>query len=129
MRILIADDHAAVRRGLKEILAEVLPNAEFSEAGDGDEVVKNLAESEFDGLFLDINMPGRSGLEVLEEVKRTHAGLPVIVVSVQPEDQYATRCLRAGAAAYINKNNASEELAAAAKRILVVVRSTSPSFA
>ena len=129
MRILIADDHAAVRRGLREILAEVLPGALFFEVGDGDEVLRHLAEFEFSALLLDINMPGRSGLEVLQDVKRTYARLPVIVVSVQPEDQYARRCLQAGAAAYINKDNASEELALAAKGILGGQCSSSPSFA
>ena len=110
MQILIADDHAAVRRGLREILADALPEAHFSEAGDGDEVLRLLAKSEYAVLLLDINMPGLSGLDVLRDVKRNYPRLPVIIVSVQPEDQYATRCLRAGAAAYINKDRAPESL-------------------
>jgi len=118
MHILIADDYAEVRRGLKEILADALPEARFSEAGDGDEVLKRLAQAKFDALLLDINMPGRNGLDVLQDVKRNYGQLPVIVVSVQPEDQYAARCLQAGAAAYINKNSASEVLAQATKKIL-----------
>ncbi|MGD0938717.1 MAG: response regulator transcription factor [Terracidiphilus sp.] len=118
MNILIADDHAVVRRGLKEILAEALPGAHFSEAGNGDEVLSGLAESMTGLLVLDINMPGRSGLDVLRDVKQTYPRLPVIVLSMQPEDQYAMRCLRAGAAAYINKDSAPEELANAAKKIL-----------
>jgi DNA-binding NarL/FixJ family response regulator len=118
IHILIADDHAVVRRGLREILAEALPMARFSEAGRGDEVMGALAKSPVSVLVLDINMPGRSGLDVLREVKHEYPRLPVIMLSVQPEDQYAMRCLRAGAAAYISKDSAPEELAHATKKIL-----------
>ena len=118
MHILIADDHAVVRRGLKEILADAHPGARFSEAGSGDEVLSCLAKSPAALLVLDINMPGRSGLDVLRDVKQLYPRLPVIVLSMQPEDQYAMRCLRAGAAAYINKDSAPEELALATKKIL-----------
>jgi len=129
MHILIADDHAVVRRGLREILAEALPAARFSEAGNGDEVLTRLAESPASVIVLDINMPGRSGLDVLREVKRDYPRLPVIILSVQPEDQYAVRCLRAGASAYINKDSAPEELAQAIKKILGGGRYVSPRFA
>jgi DNA-binding NarL/FixJ family response regulator len=118
MNILIADDHVLVRLGLREILAEALPDALFFEAGNGDEVLAQLAGSEFSALLLDINMPGRSGLDVLVDVKRAYARLPVIMVSVHPEEQYASSCLRAGAAAYICKDCASEELARATMNIL-----------
>ncbi len=118
MNILIADDHAGVRHRLREILADVIPEPHFSEAGDGYEVLSLLANSELDLLLLDINMPGRSGLDVLRDVKRDYPRLPVIVVSVQPEDQYAKRCLREGAAAYINKDSAPEVLPQAVKTIL-----------
>jgi DNA-binding NarL/FixJ family response regulator len=90
----------------------------FYEAGSGDEVLSRLAVSQISVLVLDINMPGRSGLEVLREVKSGHPRLPVIILSVQPEDQYAMRCLRAGAAAYINKDSAPEELAQATRKVL-----------
>lgn len=129
MHILIADDHAVVRRGLREILAEALPDARFSEAGNGDEVLHQLAGSEVGVLVLDINMPGRSGLDVLREIKHIYPRLPVIMLSVQPEDQYAIRCLRAGAAAYINKDSAPEELAHATKKILGGGRYVSPRLA
>ena len=118
MNILIADDHANVRRGLREILADAFSGARFSEAANGDEVLTQLVMSQHDLLLLDINMPGRSGMEVLKDVKQFYPLLPVIMVSVQPENQYASRCLRAGAAAYINKNSASEELAPAIRKIL-----------
>ena len=120
MRILIADDHAAVRQGLREILADALPGAQFAEASSGDEVLPNLAISECNLLLLDIHMPGRDGLDVLRDVKRAYPQLPVIMVSVQPKDQYAMRCLQAGAAAYINKDSVAEELAPAARKILAV---------
>jgi DNA-binding NarL/FixJ family response regulator len=129
MHILIADDHAVVRRGLKEILAEEIPGARFSEADRGDEVLMRLAESPSSVLVLDINLPGRSGLDVLREVKRDYPRLPVIILSMQPEDQYAMRCLRAGASAYINKDSATEELAQAVKKILSGGRYVSPRLA
>ena len=129
MHILIADDHAVVRRGLREILADALPDADFSEVGNGDEVLSHLGKSQTSILVLDISMPGRSGMDVLREVKHTYPRLPVIILSCQPEDQYAVRCLRAGAAAYINKESAPEELALATKKILGGGRYVSASLA
>jgi DNA-binding NarL/FixJ family response regulator len=118
MNILITDDHANVRRGLRELLTDAFSGARFSEAGNGDEVLVQLAVSQPDVLLLDINMPGRSGFEVLKDVKHIYPQLPVIMVSVQTESQYALRCLRAGAAEYVNKNSASEELVPAVRKIL-----------
>ena len=89
MYILIADDHANVRRGLREILADAFSSARFSEASDGDGVLAQLALSQYGLFLLDINMPGRSGMEVLKDVKHIYPLLPVIMVSVQPENQYA----------------------------------------
>ena len=129
MHILIADDHAVVRRGLREILAEAVPAADFREAGNGDEVLNQLSKSPASMLVLDINMPGRSGVDVLRDVKHTYPRLPVIILSCHPEDQYAVRCLRAGAAAYINKDSAPEELAVAVKKILSGGRYVSESLA
>ena len=129
MHILIADDHAVVRRGLKDILADALPGTNFSEAGNGDEVLSHLEKSPTALLVLDINMPGRSGVDVLRDVKHTYPRLPVIILSVHSEDQYAVRCLRAGASAYINKDSAPEELAIATKKILSGGRYISASLA
>ena len=129
MHILIADDHAVVRRGLREILADALPGAEFSEVGNGDEVMGHLGNSPISLLVLDISMPGRSGMDVLRDVKHSYPRMPVIILSCQPEDQYAVRCLRAGAAAYINKESAAEELAKATKKILSGGRYVSASLA
>ena len=118
MYVLIADDHANVRRGLREIVDDAFAGTQFSEAANGVEVLTQLAKSQYGVLLLDINMPGRSGLDVLQDVKHMYPKLPVIMVSVQPENQYASRCLLAGASAYVNKNSASEELAPAIRRIL-----------
>jgi DNA-binding NarL/FixJ family response regulator len=129
MHILIADDHAVVRRGLREILADALPDADFTEVGNGDEVLSHLGKSPTSMLVLDISMHGRSGMDVLRDVKHMYPRLPVIILSCQPEDQYAVRCLRAGAAAYINKESAPEELALASKKILGGGRYVSASLA
>jgi len=118
MNILIADDHANVRRGLRDILVDAFSGFCFSEAADGDQVFTQLTKSQHDVLLLDINMPGRNGLEVLRDVKKIYPLLTVIMVSVQPESQYATRCLLAGATAYINKDSASEDLAPAIRKIM-----------
>ncbi len=129
MHILIADDHAVVRRGLREILADSLPDAGFSEACNGDEVLSQLSKSTIALLVLDINMPGRSGMDVLRDVKLTYPRLPVIILSVHSEEQYGVRCLRAGAAAYITKESASDELAIATLKIFDGGRYISASLA
>ena len=129
MHILIADDHAVVRRGLKGILADAFPSTDFSEACTGDEVLSHLSKTNIALLVLDISMPGRSGMDVLRDVKHAYPRLPVIILSCHPEDQYAVRCLRAGAAAYINKDSAPEELATATKKILSGGRYMSASVA
>lgn len=118
MQILIADDHAEVRRGLRDILADAFPEARFSEADDGEEAISLLANSEYAVLLLDINMPKRNGLDVLRDVRCNYPRLPVIIVSGQPKEQYAARCLDKGAAAYITKDKAPEELAPAILRVL-----------
>ncbi len=102
----------------KEILADSFEGATFSEAGNADEALRLLGRQAASILVVDINMPGRSGLDLLKDVKRLYPRLPVIVLSVQSEDQYALRCLRAGAAADINKDRAPEELAQAARKVL-----------
>jgi DNA-binding NarL/FixJ family response regulator len=127
MNILIADDHANVRRGLREILVDAFSDSRFSEASNGEEVLSQLVGSQPDVLLLDINMPGRSGFEVLKDVKQTYPWLPVIMVSVQPESQYAMRCLRAGATAYVNKDSAPEELAPVIRKILDLGEKLAPN--
>jgi len=118
MKILIADDHAVVRRGLKQILAEELDMVVFGEACNGQEVLKNVREQYWDIMILDITMPDRSGLEVLEEVKHVRPKLPVLVLSVHREELYAVRVLKAGAAGYITKLSAPEDLVKAVKKVI-----------
>lgn len=118
MNILIADDHANVRRGLREIVDDAFSGTHFSEASNGDEVLTELLKCRHDVLLLDINMPGRSGMAVLKDVSTIYPQLRVIMVSVQPESQYAARCLLAGAVAFINKSYASEDLAPAISKIM-----------
>ena len=118
MNILIADDHANVRRGLREILVDAFAGATFSEASNGGEVLILLSVSIPDFLLLDINIPGRSGIDILKDVKAMYPLLPVIMVSVQPASQYAPHCISAGASAYINKSYASDALAPAIKKLL-----------
>ena len=116
MRILIADDHAVVRRGLKEILAEEFHKAWFGEAESGAETIQQVRQNDWDVLILDISMPDRSGLEVLKDVKAVRPNLPVLVLSVHPEDQYAVRTLKAGAAGYLTKETAPDKLVEAVNK-------------
>lgn len=110
MRILIADDHAVVRRGLREILAEEFHGVQFGEAESGAETIQQVRQRDWDVLVLDISMPDRSGLDVLKDVKSIRPNLPVLVLSVHPEDQYAVRTLKAGAAGYLTKETAPAKL-------------------
>jgi two-component system, NarL family, invasion response regulator UvrY len=118
MRILIADDHAILRKGLKEILLEEYPSAYIEEVGDADTLFKKTLNSEWDVIITDLSMPGRSGLEALREIKQYSPKIPVLVLSIYPEDQYATRVLKAGASGYINKDTAPTELVKAVQRVL-----------
>lgn len=118
LRILIADDHAVVRRGLIEILKEAFPAAECGEAEDAGQALQEIRRRHWDILVLDITMPGRSGLDVLKDVHSTHPSLPVLVLSIHPEDQYALRVLKAGAAGYLTKDTAPKKLVQAVRRAL-----------
>lgn len=118
MDFLIADDHALVRRGVRDLLAEAFPSAHFDEVSNADAVLSRLTSRPYALIVLDINMPGRSGLDILKDIKQIRRQVPVIVLSVHSDDQYAVRCLRAGASAYLNKAGAPEKLAVAAKTIL-----------
>lgn len=116
-RILLTDDHAVVRTGLRQILAMEFPGAAFSEAGTGAELARLLAAGAYDLLILDITLPDRNGLDLLKEVKATYPRLPVLVLSGHPEEAYAVRALRAGAAGYLNKETAPTELQGAVRKI------------
>jgi DNA-binding NarL/FixJ family response regulator len=118
IKVLIADDHAVVRRGLKQILSEQPDTGIFGEAQSADEVFRLIEKGHWDIVILDIGMPGRGGLETLKELKRLSPKLPVLVLSIYPEDQYGIRALRAGAAGYLTKESAPEELVKAIRRVL-----------
>jgi DNA-binding NarL/FixJ family response regulator len=118
IRILIADDHTVVRRGLKHILADIPFVAVVDEAADGQEVLDRVRRNAYNLVLLDISMPGRSGIEVLRDLKSEQPKLPVLILSMYPEDQYAVRALKAGASGYLTKESAAEELAAAVNKIL-----------
>jgi len=117
IRILIADDHAVVRRGLKHIVSEQPDMTVAGEAENARQVLDLARTDKWDVIVLDINMPGRSGLEVLKELRREHPKLPVLVLSVHPEDQYGVRVLKAGAAGYLTKDSASDELVRAIRKV------------
>ena len=129
MRILIADDHAVVRHGLTDILGRALPGASFGEAGSGPQALESLRKGHWDAVVLDVTMPGRSGLELLKDIKAAYPGLNVLMLSMHPEEEYARRALRAGAAGYLTKDSASDELVAAVRRVLDGGRYVSPSLA
>jgi two-component system, NarL family, invasion response regulator UvrY len=118
LRILLADDHAVVRAGIKQILAEAFAQATFGEARDGYELLELVGNMRWDIVVLDLGMPGVNGLEVLKQIKHNHPQLPVLILSTFPEDQYAVRTIIAGAAGYLNKESAPEELVQAIRKIL-----------
>ncbi len=129
MRILITDDHAVVRQGLKQILAEEFKRAEFGEAASAQEAIERVWKENWDVVVLDITMPGRSGLEVLKEIKKTKPKLPVLVLSMHPEDQFAVRLLKIGASGYMTKESAPNELVGAVKKVMTGGRYISGSLA
>jgi two-component system invasion response regulator UvrY len=118
LTILLADDHAVVRQGVKQILAEAFAQATFGEAQNAHELLELVATERWDIVVLDLTMPGGNGLEALKQIKHDHPQLPVLILSMYPEDQYAVRTIRAGAAGYLNKESAPEELVLAIRKIL-----------
>jgi len=117
LRVVIADDHPLIRKGLKQILAESLYIGKVDEAGDGDELMNLLRKGPYDVVVLDISLPGKDGLELLKDVKSLYPSLPVLILSIQPEEQYALRALKCGASGCLNKASAPEELVAAIRRL------------
>jgi len=117
IRLLIGDDHAVVRKGMKQILAETRDIVVADEAGNGREVLEKVQKDDFDMVLLDISMPGRDGLEVLKELKSLRPKLPVLMLSMYPEEQYAVRSLRSGASGYLTKDSAPDELISAIRKV------------
>lgn len=119
IRILIADDHTVVRKGLRQILAEEFTDAEIEDVPDAEELIKKLLRGKWDVVISDLSMPGKSGLDALQYIRQHYPGLPVLILSIHPEEQYAIRVLKAGAAGYLSKDTAPEELVNAVRRVLM----------
>src|SRR5436190_4171547 len=119
IRILIADNHTIVRIGLKKILLEEYPSAIIEEAGDTVELMKKVITGKWDIVICDLGIPGRNGLDALKQIKQTFPKLPVLIMSIYPEDQYALRVLKAGASAYLDKSSIHEELVKAIQTALL----------
>jgi two-component system invasion response regulator UvrY len=117
IKILIADDHAIIREGLKQILAETSDMVVAGEAADGREVLDQVRKDEYDLVLLDIAMPGRGGLDTLRQLKHEKPELPVLVLSMYPEEQYAIRAFKAGVSGYLTKESAPEELISAIRKV------------
>ncbi len=117
IRVLIADDHAIVREGLKQIVADTPDVVVVGEAANGHEVLDYVRRAECDVVLLDIAMPGKDGLNTLKELKAARPLLPVLILSMYPEEQYAVRLLKAGASGYLTKESAPEELVAAIRKV------------
>ena len=129
MRILIADDHAVVRRGLREILASEHDMDVVGEAKNGDEALELVRKLDWDVAVLDFSMPGRSGVELIKEIKRRYPGRPVLVLSMLPEEAHAAQVFKAGGSGYINKESAGEELTAAIRKVANGGKYVSANFA
>ena len=117
IRILIADDHTIMREGLKQLLANEADFVVVAEAADGHEVLKLVREREFDVLLLDMSMPGRSGIELIKQVKTEKPRLRLLVLSMHQESQYAVRAIKAGASGYLTKDSASTQLVSAIRKV------------
>jgi DNA-binding NarL/FixJ family response regulator len=128
-RILVADDHAVVRRGLIEILRDSIPGATFGEAETGGHALELARAEEWDLAILDVSLPDQSGLEVLKQIRVLAPRLPVLILSMHPEEQFAVRTLRAGAAGYVTKKTAPQEIGEAVRRVLAGGRYVTPSVA
>ena len=118
IRVLIVDDHAIVRRGLKEVFDDEFSELETGEAENSRAALELISTQDWDIVLLDINLPGRNGLEVLSEIKRLRPRTPVLIVSAYPEEEFAIRSLKLGASGYLNKSSASDEVVAAARKAM-----------
>jgi DNA-binding NarL/FixJ family response regulator len=129
IKVLLADDHAILRGGLKEILVRQLESVECGEAENAEQVLAQVREHPWDLLILDISMPGRSGLDILGDLRMLRPRLPVLVLSMLPDDQFGKRVLKAGAVGYLRKESAPEELIKAIRKVLAGGRYVSPELA
>jgi two-component system, NarL family, invasion response regulator UvrY len=128
-KILVVDDHAVVRRGLQQIVSDSLDVVLVNEAKDGDEAVAQVQKSRYDLVLLDISLPGKTGIDVLKELKALQPDLPILMLSIHPEEQFAIRALRAGASGYLTKACPPEELISAIRKVLSGEKYISANFA
>lgn len=129
IKVLMADDHAIVRKGLRLILTESATRCQVEEAINGQEVLRKIYDNPYDILVLDISLPDRNGLDLVREIKSVKPKLPILMLSVHSEDQYAVRALKAGVSGYLNKESAPDQLVQAIERIVAGGRYISPSLA
>ena len=129
LRVIIADDHPIVLKGLKEILSEGFDKVMLDGTTTGYELMNHVQNNQYDVVLLDISLPDINGLEVLKEIKKKKPKLPVLIISMYPEEQYALRAMKAGAQGYLTKRSASDELVLAIRKILSGKRYVSPAFA
>ena len=129
IKVLVADDHPVVREGLKQILAEAQDIDVAAEAEDGHELLEKVRKQAFDVVVLDLTMPGLMGLDALKQLKSEHPHLPILILSIHPEEQYALRVLRAGASGYLTKASAPDRLIGAIRKVHRGGNYVSPSLA
>jgi DNA-binding NarL/FixJ family response regulator len=128
-KVLIADDHTIFREGLKQLIARTMDLRVADEAENGNEALRKLRQQDFDLVILDISMPDKNGLDVLTEIKRTKPTLPVLILSMYPEELFAVRALKAGAAGYLTKGSSSQEILDALRRVMSGKKYISPALA
>jgi two-component system invasion response regulator UvrY len=129
IRILIADDHAIVRKGLKQLLLENYPTATIGEAADAETLITTVLGEPWDVVICDVSMPGRSGLDALHQIKQSSPKLPVLIMSMYPEDQYALRVLKAGASGYLGKETIHDDIVNAIETVLRGKKFITPAIA
>jgi DNA-binding NarL/FixJ family response regulator len=129
IRVLIADDHAIFRLGLKDLLTEEFQKVTFAEARDANEALDQVRKQYWDIVILDISMPGKSGLDILDEIRRARPKLPVLLLSMHPEEQFARRALKSGAAGYLTTESVPDELKRAVRKALAGGRYVSTALA
>lgn len=128
-KIIVADDHSFIRLGLLQILKDEFPDVIITETEDGESLIKEVTLHDFDLVISDLDMPGRSGLEALEQIKLIKPEVPVLILSIYADELYAVRVLKAGAAGYLNKNSAPYELITAIQRIKMGRKYITPEIA
>ncbi len=129
LKVIITDDHRIVRAGIKQIVEECPDMASVDEASDGQELLVKVRKNNYDAILLDLALPGRDGLEILKQLKSEKCRVPVLILSVYPEEQYAIRALKSGAAGYLTKSTAPEELIEAIKKISSGKKYITPALA